>query len=118
MDPDFELQWNKVMDEISKPFGERLEIDAVLFLIGVQELGQGFRRFSKDQKLDVLHVAICTLLEPYGYYEFLGRDEDQWPHWKPTEKLPYLKAMQQNLLMRQAIVSYFLKEGFGEKNLA
>lgn len=106
------------MDEVSEPFGERLEIDAVLFLIGVQELGSGYRRFSKDQKLDVLHIAICTLLEPYGYYEFLGKDEEGWPHWKATEKLPHLKAMQQNLLMRQAIVSYFLREGYGDKNFA
>jgi hypothetical protein len=89
MDPDFEVIWNQVMDEVSKPFGERLEVESVLFLIGVQELGMGPRKFSKDQKLDVLHVAICTLLEPYGYYEFIGRDEARCVTHKHTYTLTY-----------------------------
>jgi hypothetical protein len=110
MDEHFERKWNKVVDFVSQPYGERLEIDAILFLIGVQELGQGYRKFTKDQKLDVLHIAICTLLSKFGYYVFAGRDKDGWPHYEATEKLPYLKPMQQNLLMRQAIVEYFSED--------
>lgn len=112
MDTEFEAKWNKVVDLVSKPYGEKLEFDAILFLIGVQELGKGFRKFSKDQKLDVMHVAICSLLAPYGFYEFEGYDNDGWPHWKATEKLPYLKTMQQHHLMRQAVVNYFENDGF------
>ena len=54
-----------------------------------------------------MHVAICTLLTQYGYYELEGLDADGWPHWKATDKLPFLKPLQQNHLMRQAIVEYF-----------
>lgn len=115
MDSDFETKWNKVIDLVSKPYGEKLEFDAILFLIGVQELGKGFRKFSKDQKLDVMHLAICSLLAPYGYYEFEGYDDDGWPHWKPTEKLPFLKPLQQHHLMRQAVVNYFENDNLIEQ---
>jgi len=111
MDSQFETKWMNVVELVSKPYGEKLEFDAILFLIGVQELGKGFRKFTKDQKLEVLHIAICSLLAPYGYYEFEGYDHDGWPHWKATEKLPFLKPMNQHHLMRQAIVNYFENDG-------
>jgi hypothetical protein len=86
-------------------------MQGILFLIGVQELGMGFQKFKKDDKLAVMHIAICTLLERYGYYEFEGRDDDNWPHFKLNEKLPPLKPAQQHLLMRDAIVEYFKEQG-------
>jgi hypothetical protein len=110
MDPDFERQWNEVLEEVSRPFGEKLELEAVLFLIGVQELGQPVRKFSKDQKVDLLHVAICRLLEPFGYYQYEGTDQDGWPHYSPTELLPQLNPAQQHHLMKRAIVEYFRPE--------
>lgn len=116
MDSQFEARWNNVVDFVSKPYGEKLEFDAILFLIGVQELGKGYRKFTKDQKLEVLHIAICSLLAPYGYYEFDGYDNEGWPHWRATEKLPFLKPMNQHHLMRQAVVSYFENDGFFSSN--
>ena len=104
---EFEENWKAVVKKISEPYGEELEMQAILFLIGVQELGKGYTKFTKDQKVDVMHVAICTLLTQYGYYELEGLDADGWPHWKATDKLPFLKPLQQNHLMRQAIVEYF-----------
>ncbi len=110
MDTEFEAAWKEVVQKISAAYGEELDVQAILFLIGVQELGQGYRKFSKDQKLDVMHIAVCTLLSQYGYYEYEGLDADSWPHWRATEKLPHLKPLQQNHLMRQAIVEYFKKQ--------
>jgi len=64
-------------------------------------------KFSKNAKLDVLHIAICTLLAPYGYYEYEGLDKDGWPHWKVVENLPPLKSGQQLYLIKQAVIDYF-----------
>jgi hypothetical protein len=50
---------------------------------------------------------VCALLSQWGYYEFVGHDDDDWPHWKETEKLPCLNAKQQDLLIKEAIVQYF-----------
>ena len=107
MDIDLEKNFKDVLLKLTDQFGDDLDIKAVLFLIGVQELGKGPMKFSKSAKLDVMHIAICTLLSAYGYYEYEGMDKDGWPHWKSNEKLPPLKPGQQLQLMKQAIVDYF-----------
>jgi hypothetical protein len=101
-----ELEWNALIKSLEPLFGD-LDLQGIIFLIGVQELGKGYKKFQKDEKLEVMHVAICTLLEPFGHYEFVGRDEEGWPHWKANEKLPPLKPLQQEILMKEAIVDYF-----------
>ncbi|MDQ3190728.1 MAG: hypothetical protein M3Q58_03965 [Bacteroidota bacterium] len=107
MENELEKNWNRVVKKLEVQFGGELDLQAILFLIGVQELGKGYRKFSKDEKVDVMHVAISTLLEPYGYYEYEGLDADGWPHWKRNEKLPSLTSDQQTKLMQEAIVDYF-----------
>lgn len=109
MDAELEKEWQNVLKQIRSQFGEDLDLPGVLFLIGVQELGIGNKTFAKDDKLGLMHIAICSLLEGYGYYEFVGRDEEGWPHWKSTEKLPSLKPMEQERLVKEAIVLYFRK---------
>ena len=83
-------EWNQLVNRLSERFsdGDPLELDGILFLIGVQELGQGPRRFKKDEKMALMHIAICRLLEPLGHYEFQGFDQDGWPHYKMVESLP------------------------------
>jgi len=109
-------RWTVVQQKLSRQFadGELLDLDAIIYLIGVQELGQPHRKFKKDQKLDLMHIAICRLLEPYGYYEFDYFDDDSWPHYKVLEALPSLKAGEQSVLMKEAIVLYFLEKGYIE----
>ncbi len=105
-------RWNTLITKLSAQFsaGDPLELDAVIYLIGVQELGQLHRTFKKDEKLNLMHIAICRLLEPYGYYEFEYFDEDGWPHYKIKEELPPLKAGEQSVLMKEAIVQYFIEK--------
>lgn len=91
---------------MEKRFGQPLDLQALLFLIGVNELGQGPRRLNKDQKIDVIHIAVCHLLAPYGYYEYTGTDKDGWPHYVRSEKLPKLMADEQERLMKEAIINY------------
>ncbi|MFN0728703.1 hypothetical protein [Polaribacter gochangensis] len=102
-------KWNLLVDNLSTQFadGDTLNIDAIIYLIGVQELGQGQRKFKKDEKVNLMHIAICKLLEPYGYYEFEFYDDDGWPHYKAKTELPNLKPGEQSVLMKEAIVSYF-----------
>ena len=110
-DEQLKQRWDNIVDHLSKQFaeGETLDLDAIIYLIGVQELGQVHRRYKKDDKLNLMHIAICRLLEPYGYYEFDFVDEDGWPHYKVKEELPHLKAGEQSVLMKEAIVNYFLE---------
>ncbi len=102
-------KWDYLVDKLSAQFadGDTLNLDGIIYLIGVQELGQGQRRFKKDDKVNLMHIAICKLLEPYGYYEFDYFDEDSWPHYKVVSELPSLKPGEQTVLMKEAIVQYF-----------
>ena len=104
-------RWELVVEKLSTRFasGEDLDLDSIIYLIGVQELGQLHRSFKKDEKVHLMHLAICKLLEPYGYYVFDYVDEQGWPHYKLREELPPLKAGEQSVLMKEAIVNYFLK---------
>lgn len=105
-------QWEAVVEKISLKFGdgEELNLDAIIYLIGVQELGVGVKSFKKDEKINLMHIAICTVLEPYGYYEFDFFDDDGWPHFKIKEQLPNLKPGEQTVLMKEAIVRYFIEK--------
>jgi hypothetical protein len=113
-DEKLKLQWEEVQQKVSKMFGggELLDVDAITFIIGVQELGQGYRTFKKDEKLDIMHIAICTLLEPYGYYTFDGRDTDLWPHYTLNQKLPALNHQQQQHLLKEGLLDYVIKNDY------
>lgn len=103
-------RWENLVKLLSNQFsqGEDLDLDAIIYLIGVQELGQLNQAYKKDEKLNLMHIAICKLLEPYGFYEFDYVDADGWPHYTVKEQLPALKAGEQSVLMKEAIVNYFL----------
>ncbi len=108
------VRWSQLVGRLSEQFseGEDLDIDGIIYIIGVQELGQGYRRFKKDEKVNLMHIAICRLLEPLGYYEFDYFDQDGWPHYKMKEELPFLKPGEQTVMMKEAIVNYFLEKKF------
>ncbi|MFT5779142.1 MAG: hypothetical protein ACI837_002099 [Crocinitomicaceae bacterium] len=112
MDYDLELKFKKVTEELEETFGGGLDVQSILFLIGVNELGVGHKEFSKKEKTELLHVAICTLLEPYGYYEFEGRDEENWPHFKVMKQLPVLDHREQQHLIKEAMIAYFTQNGY------
>lgn len=109
MDELLKQDWDKLMKQMEMQFGEGIEIEGIMLLIGTQELGKGYKKYSKDEVLDVLHIATCTLMEPLGYYKFTGKDADGWPHWEAVTNLPPLKPGEQKELMKRAIINYFKK---------
>ena len=113
-DEELKKNWELVVEKLTLQFaeGDALDVDGIIYLIGVQELGQLHREFKKDEKLNLMHIAICKLLEPYGYYEFDFVDEQGWPHYLVKAELPHLKAGEQSVLMKEAIVNYFLQTEF------
>ena len=107
-------KWNNLKTKLSVDFSDNeiIDLDSIIFLIGLQELGQFQKRFNKQKKLEVIHIAVCKLLSDYGYYEFDYIDNDGWPHYKLIKKLPNLKAGEQTILMKKAIINYFVKSNY------
>lgn len=105
-----EKRWKEVLKIISVNYGNVDEIKDILFLIGVQELGQGFRMLNKSEKVDVMHIGLCKVLSYFGYYTFKGRDNDGWPHWDNTNEIPQLTDIEKETLFKEAIITYFETE--------
>ncbi len=107
-DPD--KAWGKLLIELKKYFGKAPDLNGVLFLIGVQELGQGPRSYSKEEKQDLMHIAICKILSYDGYYTLIGQDNDGWPIWESSKKLPRLDLSGQEKFLKWQVIEYFDKE--------
>lgn len=111
--------WKHVEAFFQKNFDTEtgVPIETILFLIGVQELGSGKQEYSKEDKLNLIHIAVCRLLEPFGYYKFSHYDNDGFPHFDEIEKLPELKPNEQSILMKKAVVQYFIDEQLFEPEI-
>ncbi|MBL7825279.1 MAG: hypothetical protein JNJ57_01520 [Saprospiraceae bacterium] len=83
------------------------DLNTVLFLIGIQELGRWQKNFTKEEKQDLMHIGVCSLLSQKGYFEFLGRDQDGWPHFKQVLELPAANTFEQEQLLKRCAIDYF-----------
>jgi hypothetical protein len=110
-DLDLERNWASLLEELGSVIGKKpKDLNAVLFLIGVQELGRGTKFFSKEEKQDLMHIGICKVLSLSGYYVLDGQDKDGWPHWKLIKKLPHFDLLEQEKLLKMHVMEYFEKE--------
>ena len=110
-DLDLERKWNGLLTDLQKIIGKKpKDLNSVLFLIGTQELGQGKKVFSKEEKQDLMHIGICKVLSLSGYYILEGTDKDGWPHWKLIKKLPHFDLLEQEKLLRMHVLEYFEHE--------
>ncbi len=106
-----EEKWENLMVSLEQMIGKRPDdLNAVLFLIGVQELGKGHRFFTKEEKQDLMHIAICKVLSFSGIYELEGLDQEGWPHWKLVQQLPFVNTVEQEKLLKAHVIEYFEQE--------
>ncbi len=108
---EIKADWARLINTVERQFGVEADLQGVLFIIGMQELGHGPRSFSKSEKQDLMHIATCRLLSYYGYYLLTGHDSDGWPHWELTEKLPPLSLKEQDLILKKSALRYFREVG-------
>jgi hypothetical protein len=104
---DLQSRWWELEARLVERFGKKPDMEAILFLIGVQEFGDLRKKFSKEQKQDLMHVAVCSLFAQSGYYELEKVDEDGWPHFKQLKALPVMAMPEQENFMKDHILLYF-----------
>jgi len=108
MNNEFITNWETVEEIVLQRFGEKLDEQTILFIIGLQELGKGKKEYEKEEKLDIIHIGICTVLGKLGYYQLIGKDDEGWPHYKNIKKLPIeLQGNSQEIFLKKAIINYF-----------
>lgn len=103
----FALRWYEVRSRVKNEFGQRPDINAMLFLIGMNEVGAVKEKWEKEEKQDLMHVAVCKLFSEEGYFKYLGTDDDGWPLYEAVQHLPKLVLKEQDQLLKQKIVEYF-----------
>jgi hypothetical protein len=104
---DFALRWYKVRNRVKDEFGQRPDLNAILFIIGMNEVGAVKEKWEKEEKLNLMHVAVCRLLSTEGYYKLMGTDEEGWPHYEAVKGIPPLSMKEQEELLKRKIVEYF-----------
>lgn len=109
---DIQIRWWQLEQKLMDRFGKKPDLEAILFLIGIQEIGKTEeKKFTKEQKQDLMHIAICTLLIADGYYEYEQHDEEGWPHFKQLKELPIMNAIQQETFLKDYVLLYFQQHG-------
>ena len=103
---DLEKKWEELISRLEKQFDDEISLKGILYLIGVQELNFGIKRYDREEKINVLHVATCKLLSNYGYYTFDSIDKDGWPHYTELKALENLSEKDQQNLIKEAIINY------------
>jgi hypothetical protein len=109
---DLQARWWRLEEKLVERFGKRPDMEAILFLIGLQETGVLNTKITKEQKQDLMHVAVCTLLTDSGYYAFVGKDKDGWPHFNQLKEVPSLSLIEQENFLKDHVLLYFEKHGF------
>ena len=104
---DFDARWETLMVEMEARFGKRPDLNALLLLIGIQELNQGITTFTKEQKQDLMHIATCRLFSLSGHYELERVDADGWPHYKLLRPVPFANLKEQERMLKWHVLEYF-----------
>ena len=111
---DIQSRWWALEEKLMARFGKKPDMEAILFLIGIQEVGDFQTKFTKEQKQDLMHVAVCSLLSPSGFYELEMVDEEGWPHYRQLKTLPVFNFIEQENFMKDHILLYFENQDLNE----
>jgi hypothetical protein len=106
-DDDFAFKWYRVRNRVKEQFGQRPDLNSLLFVIGMNEVGMIKETWEKEDKQNLMHVAICKLLSEEGYYKYMGDDEEGWPHYEQNMGMPTFNIKEQEELLKRNIVKYF-----------
>jgi len=109
---DLQARWWRLEERLMARFGKKPDMEAILFLIGLQETGAAQTTYTKEQKQDLMHVAVCTLLTPSGYFAPEGLDDDGWPHFRQLREMPALPLKEQEDFLRDHVLLYFQQHVF------
>lgn len=110
-----DFEWLRLRNELKEKFGmdKVPDLNAILVLIGVQELGFSLPHpLSKETKQDLMHVAVCTLLKTKGLFEEEGDDAEGWPHFRQVRAIEQQGEQAQESLLIECAIAYFKQMEF------
>ncbi|HWS00411.1 MAG TPA: hypothetical protein VN249_07325 [Prolixibacteraceae bacterium] len=101
--------WNELCDHLGKQFGIDVDLNGVLFLIGIRERGLTFQPFSKEEKMSLIHLGSCTLYQEMGLVQKTGIDQDGWPLFTQKALARAIPEERKHKVLQDCALRYFKK---------
>jgi hypothetical protein len=99
--------WEELVLKVSKHFKVTADFDFMLFMVGVQELGTGMTKYTRDEKWDIINLGKCQLLTLLGYLQQSGKDSAGWPEFQEIKSTKGITPNLMNHLLKGAMIYYF-----------
>lgn len=108
-DWEFDFEWLRTRHFVKDAMGQEAipDLQAIMLLIGIQEARKIQETYTKEEKQDLMHVAVCHLLSEEGYFEFTGYDQDNWPHFNQARVIPVEGEKAQERMLKECVIKYF-----------
>ena len=104
--------WDNLTAFLEKNFGIEQNLTSVLFLIGIQESGKGFKSYDQQEKTEIIKLAQINLLARENFYiPIKGKDngESVWIE-NPNMSIPTESVLEK--LLKSLILDYFNNQQF------
>lgn len=101
--------WNELCGQLGKQFNIDVDLNGVLFLVGMRERGLSFQAFTKEEKMSLINLGSCTLYQEMGLVERTGTDDEGWPVFRQKALAPSIPEERKNKVLRDCALRYFAK---------
>jgi len=101
--------WTELCDHLGKQFNIDIDLNGVLFLVGIRERGLTFQPFSKEEKMSLINLGSCTLYLEMGLTEKTGVDKDGWPVFTQKSLALVVTEERKNKVLQDCALRYFKK---------
>ncbi len=113
-------RWPEVEEFMAKRFERGVDLKGILFIIGLREMGnqrrvevsegQAKKKYTKEEKQDLMNLALCQATSLDGYFEITHLDEAGWPVWRQIKPMPPMDNKVQEEFIRHYVIRYFESE--------
>jgi hypothetical protein len=101
--------WTELCDHLGNQFDIDVDLNGVLFLVGIRERGLTLQPFSKEEKMSLINLGACTLYLEMGLTEITGTDEEGWPLFTQKALAPVITEDRKQKVLQDCALRYFKK---------
>ncbi len=101
--------WLELCDRLDEMFGITVDLNGVLFLVGMREKGLAFGEFTREEKLNLINLGCCTLYMEMGLTEITGYDAEGWPIFRQRALNPEISEERKNKTLQDCAIRYFAR---------
>ena len=104
--------WDNLTAFLEKNFGIEQNFTSVLFLIGIQESGKGFKSYDQQEKTEIIKLAQIKLLARENFYIPVKERDTGESIWIENPNMPISTESILEKLLKSLILDYFNKQQF------